>query len=344
MAAKPKSRTVLEPLVDSAVDTNNSPIKSVSLSKLSDTETLVYLGTLSGTLLLYSLKYSPDSPPGISFLRRVSISGTGSSVNSIHPAHIGKVVVHCGGFLFLLDDKLLQPAKRISLIKGVTACCRKFGSQKLGYNPFPQTSNGGSYTNHNYDNGNNSNGNSLFAIGMGKKLVLTELILSGSLVILKEIQGIFDGTIMNLVWVDDSLVFGSKTGYYLYNCVNGQCGLIFSLPDSSSSPQLKLLARECRVLLMVDNVGIIVDTEGQPVSGSLVFKEVPDSIGDIGSCVVGVRNAEAELYHKKTGDCVQRFMVAGDGGGGLCIVKDEEKESGKLLVITTCSKVWDSLA
>ncbi|CAA2991564.1 Transforming growth factor-beta receptor-associated protein 1 homolog [Olea europaea subsp. europaea] len=340
MAAKPKSRTVLEPLADSAVDTNNSPIKSVSLSKLSDTETLVYLGTLSGTLLLYSLKYSPDSPPGISFLRRVSISGTGSSVNSIHPlAHIGKVVVHCDGSLFLLDDKLLQPAKRISLIKGVTACCRKFRIQKLGNNPFPQTSNGGSYTNHNYANATNSNGNSLFAIGMGKKLVLAELILSGSLVILKEIQGIFDGTIMNLVWVDDSLVFGSKTGYYLYNCVNGQCGLIFSLPDSSSSPQLKLLARECRVLLMVDNVGIIVDTEGQPVGGSLVFKEVPDSIGEIGSYVVGVRNAEVELYHKKTGDCVQRFMVVGDGGGGLCIVNGEENESGKLLVITTCSKV-----
>ncbi|KAL2525163.1 Vacuolar sorting protein 39 [Abeliophyllum distichum] len=340
MAAKPKSRTVLEPLADFAINTSNSPIKSVALSKLSNTETLIYIGTLSGTLLLYSLNYSQDSPPEISFLRRVSISGIGSTINSIIPlAHIGKVVVLSDGFLFLIDDKLLQSAKRISLIKGVTAFCSRFQSQKFRSNPFPQRANGGSYTNHNYDNANNSNSNSLFAIGMGKKLVLAELILSGSLVILKEIQGVFDGIIMNLVWVDDTLIVGSKTGYYLYNCINGQCGLIFSLPDSSSSPQLKLLAKECRVLLMVDNVGVIVDTEGQPVSGSLVFKEVPDSIGEIGSYVLAVRNGKMELYHKKTGDCVQKFMVVGDGGGGLCIVKDEENESGKLLVVATSLKV-----
>ncbi|KAI3455861.1 hypothetical protein Pfo_012524 [Paulownia fortunei] len=338
MAVKPKSRTILEPLAESAVDSNNSPIKSLALSKLPDDETLIYVGTLSGVLLLYSLRTSQSAPPEIAFIRRLYLPGTGSgsSLNSIHPlVHIGKIIVLSDGFLYLLDSGILEPAKRVSLFKGVTAFSRKYRSQRYGSTLY---TNGGGQTNYVYNNANNIDSSNLFAIGIGKKIVLAELILSGSLVILKEIQGVLDGIIMTLLWVDDSIFVGTKIGYYLYNCVNGRCGLIFSLPDSSGLPRLKLLVKESRLLLMVDNVGIIVDMEGQPVGGSLVFKEAPDSFREIGSYVVAARNSMVELYHKKTGCCVQRFMV-GDGGGGPCMLADEENESGKLVAFATSLKL-----
>ncbi|KAK6150192.1 hypothetical protein DH2020_017717 [Rehmannia glutinosa] len=332
MAVKPKSRAILEPLAESAIDSNNSPIKALALSKLPDGQILIYINTLSGLLLLYSLRIPQNSPPEIAFVRRISLPGAGgrSSLNLIHAlVHLGKVLILADGLLYLVDSGLLEPVKRISLFKGVTAVSRKFRSQSYSSSLY---TNGGSQSNYVYSNGNNIDSSNLFAIGIGKKLVIAELILSGSLVILKEIQGVLDGIIMTLLWVDDFIFVGTKIGYYLYNCINGRCGLIFSLPDSSVVPRLKLLVKESRVLLMVDNVGIIVDMEGQPVGGSLVFKEPPDSLSEIGSYVVAAQNSTVELYHKKMGCCAQRFMV-GDGGGGPCVLADEENESGKLVVV-----------
>ncbi|KAG8385151.1 hypothetical protein BUALT_Bualt03G0011900 [Buddleja alternifolia] len=336
MAVKPKLRTIVEPIAESAVDSNNTPIKSLALSKLPDGQTLIYAGTVSGAVLLYSLLSSQSAPPEFAFIKRISLPGSasGGSVNSIHPlVHNGKVIVVSNGFLFLLDSSLLEPAKKISLFKGVTAFSRKFRSQKLG------STLSSSQTNYVHNNGNSISGSNLFAVGIGKKLVLAELVLSGSLVIQKEIQGVLDGIIVTLLWVDDAIFVGTKVGYYLYNCVNGQCGLIFSLPDSSIVPRLKLLTKESRALLMVDNVGIIVDMEGQPVGGSLVFKEAPDSLGEIGSYVVAARNSMVELYHKKTGRCVQRFIVDGNVGGGPCVLADEENQIGKLVAIATSLKL-----
>lgn len=245
--------------------------------------------------------------------------------------HIGKIILLVDGYLYLIDSNLLEPPKRISLFKGVTAFSRKCRSQRYGSNHY---SNGGGQANYVHRNGDSTESKNLFAIGIGKKLVLAELILSGSLVILKEIHGVLDGIILTVLWLEDSVFVGTKTGYYLYNCVNGRCDLIFSLPDSSSVPRLKLLAKESRVLLMVDNVGIIVDGEGQPVGGSLVFKEAPDSVKEIGSYVIAARNSLLEVYHKKTGFCVQRLRF-GNAGAGPCTLADEENENGKLVAVAT---------
>lgn len=331
MVVKPKSRTILEPFAESAVDSSNSPIKYAALSKLNDDQTLIYIGNHSGVLLLYSLRTSPTSSPQFGFVRRLALPGTGV-LNSIHPlSHIGKIILLVDGYLYLIDSNLLEPPKRISLFKGVTAFSRKSRSQRYGSTHY---SNGGGQANNVHRNGDSAESKNLFAIGIGKKLVLAELILSGSLVILKEIHGVLDGIILTVLWLEDSVFVGTKTGYYLYNCLNGRCELIFSLPDSSSVPRLKLLAKESRVLLMVDNVGIIVDGEGQPVGGSLVFKEAPDSVKEIGSYVIAARNSMLEVYHKKTGLCVQRLRF-GNAGAGPCMLADEESENGKLVAVAT---------
>ncbi|GER36823.1 vacuolar sorting protein 39 [Striga asiatica] len=335
MAVKPKSRAIIEPLAESAIDSGNSPIKSVAVSKQADDQYLIYIAVLSGVLSLYSIRVPGNAPPEIAFVRRLTVPGGGSPSPVVPLSGLGKVLILAGGYLYLLDSSLLGPAKRMGLFKGVTALSRKLGSQRWSSSIHTD---GGTESNYVYSNGNSTDSSNFFVIGIGKKLVIADLIPNGSFVIQKEIQGLVDGIIVSLLWVDDSVFVGTKTGYYLYNCVDGRCGMLFSLPDSSVVPRMKLLVRESRVLLMVDNVGIIVDMEGQPVGGSLVFGEAPDSFGEIGTYVVAIRNSVVELYHTRTGFCSQRFMV-GDGGGGSCVLADEDNESGKLVVVATSLKL-----
>lgn len=101
---------------------------------------------------------------------------------------------------------------------------------------------------------------------------------------------------------------------------------------------MKFLAKDSAVLLMVDNVGIIVDLEGQPVGGRLVFKEAPDSFAEVGGYVVAARKSVIELFHKKTRLCSQRLMV-GDGGGRPLMLADDENESPKLVAAAANSRV-----
>ncbi|KAG5614532.1 hypothetical protein H5410_014356 [Solanum commersonii] len=100
---------------------------------------------------------------------------------------------------------------------------------------------------------------------------------------------------------------------------------------------MKLLAKECKVMLMVDNVSVIVDSEGQPAGGSLVFSEAPETMAEIGAYVVVVRIGKLELYHKKSGNYVQRVQIVGEVGSP-CVVADEEDGRGKLVIVATGSK------
>ncbi|KAL3522965.1 hypothetical protein ACH5RR_015799 [Cinchona calisaya] len=345
---EPTYRPIIEPLADFNFSTINhalSPtpisIKSLALSTLSSDpqQSLIYIGTLTGSLFLLSLNTNASADNHISVIKHTLV-GNGSAIISILVVgSFCKIVVLSGdGFLYLLDSHLLEPAKKVSVVKGVTIFGRRFFSKNYSNGErYLAKSNG--VRNKDDSSSSSSSSSSFFAAATGKKLVLLELLSSGSVVILKEIIGVFDGVIRELIWVDNSIVFGNKNGYFLYSCVNGQCGLIFSLPELSGRPQLKLLVRECRVLLLVDNVGVTVDAEGQPMGGSLVFQGVPDSIGEIGSHVVVVKNGKVELYNKKSGNCVQMVMLLGDAGADSCVVADQEDGSGELLAVSTSSKV-----
>nr|GLL30044.1 transforming growth factor-beta receptor-associated protein 1 [Ipomoea trifida] len=328
--SKSHSRTVLKLLAEfNPLDSNSSQIRSLAISTLSDSQALIYLGTTSGSLL--SLSVNPNSPTTSSPLVCHSQVTVGAGpVNSIHVLDdIGKIILVSDGFLYLVDLLLLDPIKKLSLIKGVTALTRRFRSSRIstGSDNVVQRLNGMKL----------KEDGCFFAVAVGKKLVLVELVFSGSLVILKEFPGVSEG-IISLAWVDDSIIFGTRNGYYLYSCSSGQSGLLFSLPDLSGPPLMKILCKEWKVMLMMDNIGVIVDAEGQPVGGSLVFREAPDSIGELGSCVVVMRNGKVELFHRKSGNCVQRVPFAGEVGN-KCIVADEGNDRGKLVALATGSKV-----
>lgn len=240
-------------------------------------------------------------------------------------SHIGKLIVLSDGFIYLLDLNSLEPVRKLSLLKNVNAVSKRFLSRNYSINPISNGVKG-------------KEDGCFFAVAMGKKLMLVELVLSGSPVILKEVQGDFTDGIMCISWVDDSVIVGTSSGYYLYSYASGLSGVIFSLPDSSVPPRMKFLAKECKVMLMVDNVGVIVDSEGQPVGGSLVFGEASETMGEIGAYIVVVRNGKLELYHKKSGNCVQQVSFPGEVGSP-CVVADEEDGRGKLVAVAAGSKV-----
>lgn len=371
--AKPESsniRTVIEPFAEfkSPSSSSSSFIRSLALSTVSDSQTLIYAGTVSGNLLLLSLDPSQTpneeiiedkakpTPRKISFVRYVTVSTC--SIDSIHViSEIEKVLVISDGLLYFVDSFLLQPLKKLSALKGISAVGRRIRSgEPNSFTDLQEVSSVGSSFLQKLGSGIRSNGvkssgkesellnkdhNCVFAAVCGKRLMLIGHDSSesngGSVLILKEMQCV--DMVKTVVWVDDSIIVGNFSGYYLYSCVTGQCALLFSLPDPiTSPPQLKLLRKDWKLLLLVDNVGVTVNAQGQPVGGSLVFRHAPDSLAEIGTYVVVMKNGKMELYHKKSGYCIQTISFAGEGVGPF-VVADDEDGNRKLVAVAIQSKV-----
>lgn len=250
--------------------------------------------------------------------------------------------------MFLVDSDLSNRAVKLGFSKGISVVTRRKmrnnESENLGLGL--DTNNkkflqklGGLNLNSNLQSEGFSG--CVLAISIGRRLMIVEIVLkdvnNASLVVLKEIQCV-DGDISTMVWIDDSIIVGTANGYSLISCVGGLSSVIFSLPDVSRPPRLKLLYRDWRVLLLVDNVGIIVDEKGQPVGGSLVFRRGLDSVGELSFYVVVVSDGKIELYNKKSGGCVQVLPFGGEGIGP-CVIASEEDKGGKLVAVATATKV-----
>ncbi|KAF6164960.1 hypothetical protein GIB67_005329 [Kingdonia uniflora] len=157
--------------------------------------------------------------------------------------------------------------------------------------------------------------------------------------VLKEIQTQGVEGIRTMAWIYDSIIVGTVNGYKFFSSSTGRSASMFSLPDPSSRPYLKSLWKNYEVLLLVDNVGIVVNDVGQPVGGSLVFQNALESIGEISNYLIVVSDGKMELFHKKTGVRVQLVSFARKGLGS-CIVANEETGNGEYVVVATSSKVW----
>ncbi|GAB2262656.1 hypothetical protein Droror1_Dr00003653 [Drosera rotundifolia] len=350
-----KSRQVLEPLTsfDLTQLHPSSSITALAITTIPDSQTLIHLGTDSGSLVLLSLKTS-----SIEFIRQVRVSGNGVREVSV-VGGIGVVVAVCdGGGLYLGDLMLIGVVEKLGFLKGVSAVAKQAGkSGKLadlgGENGGGMRkrilrrlgggSRGGGVGRLNGVEGrevevDGEESECVFAVACGKKLILIEVgrseIGDGSCRVLKEILCI--ESVATLVWIDDSIIAGSDTGYSVVSCITGESRLIFLLPDGSSDPYVKLLVKSHKVLLLVDNVGVVVDADGQPVSGSLVFSCVPDSVGELSLYVVAAGDGKMELYHRKSGAFVQGLSIGGSGVG-RCVIADDVH--GRFVAVATPSKV-----
>ncbi|CAG7864924.1 unnamed protein product [Brassica rapa] len=357
-----KSRSVVE--LTTRYDLGGvDKIRSLCLSPHSDSQTLVYLGTFSGSILLLSLDTSTNI---VARLGTVSLSASPVESIFVLGQERGKVLALCNGYLFLVDSLLSQPAKRLGgVLKGINVVARRVrgresssstdllllpsevAGESSSSKKFLQMIGGGSRVSDLKGKdlrreGVLHQGRYVFAVAIGERMLLIELQCDeedgkgDSFVVLKEIVGI--GGVKTLVWLDDYVVAGTDKGYSLISCVTGQSGVIFTLPDVSGPPLLKLLCKEWKVLLLVDNVGVVVDTNGQPVGGSLVFRRRPDSVGELSFYLVTVGDGKMELHQKKSGACVQSVSFGPEGCGPSVLAVDEAGD-GNLLAVTTMSKV-----
>jgi vacuolar protein sorting-associated protein 3 len=314
-------------------------IRSIAISTRSDSETLLYVGTGGGKLILLSI--NPSIPDSVQFLQLISIGSR--LIEAILVLYeIDRVLVLSDGFLYLTDLILSQPVKKLGFLKEVTAIARRFRTESTNFSS--ETAENGNYSSEITEDSagpsssdTNCISSSSVVAAMGKKLVLIELILSDNnvKVHLKEMLG-FD-EIKAMAWVNDSIFVGNSNGYFLVSSETGKSNNIFTLPESSGNPKLKPLFKGEEVLLLMDNLGVVIDTLGQPKGGSLVFKCMPDGFSQLSSYLVVSGDAKLEMY-RRNGECLQVVDVGKFVSGGL-ILGGDEMGKGEMVAVATTSKV-----
>ncbi|KAJ1704228.1 hypothetical protein LUZ63_004007 [Rhynchospora breviuscula] len=340
------SFTVLEQLTDlDPARVANLPqstpitIRSVAIFSRSESETLIYVGTGGGKLILLSV--NPSLPDSVQFVQLISISSRLIEAILVLP-EIERVLVLSDGFLYLIDWQLSLPVKKLGFLKEVTAIARRFRSESTSISSEIRE-NGNSSSEITEDSAEPSMSDthcisSSFAIAVvGKKLVVIEMILSDNNVNvhLKEMPA-FDG-IKAVGWVNESIFIGNSNGYFLVYSETGKSNDIFTLPESSRNPKLMPLSKGEEVLLLVDNLGVVIDPQGQPKGGSLVFKCMPDGVCQLGSYLVVSGDRKLEIY-RRNGECVQSIDVGKFGSSGL-ILGGDETGKGEMVAVATTSKV-----
>ncbi|XP_028795690.1 vacuolar sorting protein 3 isoform X4 [Neltuma alba] len=237
--AEPRSRIVIGPLAQfDLYNHSRSSVRSLAIFRESDSRAVFYVGTQSGTVLSLTTEINnaatsaPDATTELefsknaSFLKKLSllksVSASNSPVDSILVlGEVGKLLLLSDGSLFMVDSALTQPPKRLSFSKGISLVTRRMRSNEsdsskfLGtVNSYSEQSSTGQRLMQRLGGGSRANGlrtkepelhsgeNYVFAIVIGKKLMLVELVfghgasrsdrdingVTGSLVILKEIQ------------------------------------------------------------------------------------------------------------------------------------------------------------
>jgi hypothetical protein len=308
------SRTVLSPFATldpaalAAVPASTPlTVRSAALSA----PHLLYLGTGGGKLLLFSLQ-TPSSPE---FLRLIPIGSTPRpiSVSAIVPLpSVARVLLLADGLLLLADPLLARPVRRLGSLRNVAAVAAS--------SPSPSSCS--------------------LAVAVGKKLLVIDLTLREADDLEFKTREIAAGDgvegISVLAWVgEDSVFAGSASGYSFFSSGGtGQQVDIFALPESAGSPRIRPLSGGEEVMLLVDNVGVVVNRFGQPAGSSFVFNSRPDCIAEVFPYVLVARESKLDVYRRRNGVHLQTVPIARSGSGVLTVASDDE-----VVVIATAYKV-----
>ncbi|KAH9322226.1 hypothetical protein KI387_016865, partial [Taxus chinensis] len=333
-------------------------LHSAALRKVSDTQILIYLGTQNGKILL--LSWDTSSHIILSACRTLGHH----AVKGIYALQeSSKVAVFADDFVVLVDTYLQGPLRSFPFSKGASAMTTRIlspsnSSKEEGEELEADPSRHAQGFLHKLGRTNrkvsaNKLGfarkgrNSQLAVAAGKRIFLCEVdsehpqnVAGERDIAVREI--VCPEGVVSMAWADKSIIVGTRDEYMVIALgkangnANGNVSPIFALPDAATPPLLKCFANngQGEVLLIVDNVGIIVNTSGQPTAGSMVFKARPDSIGQSGPYVVMAKNGQLEVYHRKTGSLIQSLSLTVTGHS---VIADDIE--GKFIVVATQSKV-----
>ena len=271
---------------------------------------LLYLGTGGGKLLLFSLQ-TPSSPE---FLRLLPIGAT-RPVSAILPLpSVSRVLLLADGILLLADPLLARPVRRLGSLRNVAAVAASPSSCSL-------------------------------AVAVGKKLLVIDLTLHEADELEVQTREIaasagIDG-ISVVAWVgEDSVFAGATSGYSIFSSSGtGQRVDIFALPESAGMPRIRPLSGGEEVMLLVDNVGVVVDRFGQPAGSSFVFNSRPDCIVEVSPYVVVAGESKLDVYRRRNGAHLQTIPIARSRTGVLTMASDDDGSGGEVVVIATAYKV-----
>lgn len=308
----PHSRAALEPFatLDPAALAGLPASSPLTVRSAALSAQFLYLGTGGGKLLLFSL-----DTPSPEFLRLLPIGPT-RPVSAILPLpSVARVLLLADGTLLLADPLLSRPVRRLGSLRNVAAVAARATDRSS-----PSCS---------------------LAVSVGKKLLLVDLTLheADELEVQTREISVVDG-VKALAWVGDSVLVGTPSGYSLFSSSTGQGVDIFTLPESAGSPRMKPLSGGEEVMLLVDNVGVVVDRFGHPVGSSLVFSGTPDCIVEVFPYVVVAGESKVDVYRRRTGVHLQTVPIARNGPGVLTVASDDDASGGDLVVIATAYKVF----
>jgi hypothetical protein len=307
------SRTALSPFatLDPAVlaalpATTPITVRSAALSA----PHLLYLGTGGGKLLLFSLQ-TPSAPE---FLRLVPTGAT-RPVSAILPLpSVSRVLLLADGALLLADPLLARPVRRLGSLRNVAAVAASSTSPS----------------------------SCSLAVAVGKKLLVIDLTLREADELEVQTREIAAGPAVDaisvLAWVgEDSVFAGAASGYSLFSTGGGGTGQsvdIFALPESAGSPRIRPLSGGEEVMLLVDNVGVVVDRFGHPSGSSFVFNSRPDCIAEVFPYVVVAGESKLDVYRRRNGAHLQSVTIESSRAGVLTVASDD-----KVVVVATAYKV-----
>ncbi|XP_047080699.1 vacuolar sorting protein 3-like [Lolium rigidum] len=303
------SRTALSPFatLDPAVlaalpATTPITVRSAALSA----PHLLYLGTGGGKLLLFSLQ-TPSAPE---FLRLVP-TGANRPVSAILPLpSVSRVLLLADGALLLADPLLARPVRRLGSLRNVAAVAASSTSPS----------------------------SCSLAVAVGEKLLAIDLTLREADELEVQTREIAAGpgvdAISVLAWAGEGSVFaGTASGYSLFS--TGGSVDIFALPESAGSPRIRPLSGGEEVMLLVDNVGVVVDRFGNPSGSSFVFNSRPDCIVEVFPYVVVAGESKLDVYRRRNGAHLQTVAIESSRAGVLTVASDD-----KVVVIATVYKVF----
>lgn len=311
----PATRAALEPLatLDPAALAGLPVSSPLTVRAAALSAHLLYLGTGGGKLLLFSL-HDPSTPE---FLRLLPIGAT-IPVSAILPLpSVARLLVLADGLLLLADPLLSRPVRRLGSLRNVAAVAARRGSSADPASP-----------------------SCSIAVSVGKKLLRVDLTLQDGDeldVQTREIAAV-EG-VKALAWVDDSVFVAKAIGYSLFSSSAGQGVDIFTLPESSGHPRVRPLSGGDEVMLLVDNVGVVVDKFGHPAGSSLVFNTTPDCIAEVFPYVIVAGHSKVDVYRRRNGAHLQTIPVVKTGQGVLIVASDDDGIGTELVVVATAYKV-----
>lgn len=219
------------------------------------------------------------------------------------------------GALLLADPLLARPVRRLGSLRNVAAVAASSTSPS----------------------------SCSLAVAVGKKLLVIDLTLREADELEVQTREIAAGPAVDaisvLAWVgEDSVFAGAASGYSLFSTGGGGTGQsvdIFALPESAGSPRIRPLSGGEEVMLLVDNVGVVVDRFGHPSGSSFVFNSRPDCIAEVFPYVVVAGESKLDVYRRRNGAHLQTVTIESSRAGVLTVASDD-----KVVVVATAYKVF----